>query len=836
MNLPTSCCNVSVMAFVVQPSFPAVLPASRQPNVRRRRRPSWTTTTTTSPPGGGDAPHGPAASFSSLALLASKQPPPPPPPPPRQAPQGGCPPTDDEESPSTATSQPSRENADNDNSGLAESFAPPSPPPPPPQPRPPPNTKGKKRPRIPVPPLQRAFGMGGASSPVDGSSGRRRGGAGAGAGGGSSRGAEDENSLEEIQASIEELLGMQGLGSGSWNSEPGGGVPAAVEREQRTLVREIKALGRRGRWGDVLEVVARARYQGTELNSIIYGCAMNAVGRSGRYKECMILLDWSTEDIEPDEYCYKAAIIACSAANKWGRALDLFRRFQRATDGTGGASPPSAAGAAGDKAEGVAPGTAIYNAVITACARGLFTEEALAFFLEMGERGVCRDEGTYTAAIDACARGGLWRRGLDLLSEMRTAGLRPSLASYNAALDGCGREGRWEEAADLIDVMRGNDDQHYDHDLANILLLLDEEQRDTPPSSPPASPEDRQEPLASNHSPATATAQGGSPDGVEFRVAVPSSLLFSPPAPDVRSYNSCIAACRRGGQSGLAKLFFHDMLSRGLRPDVWTFKSAVLDRLQAQPPTPPAPPAAAAAATVRQDQDVSSPRDFSGGQERLPPSRAHQQARSPWRTLLVLLEEVDGEGLDPDPPCINLALTACARAGRWEETRTLLEDLREASPPGGSLLPGVSRYNSVLRTLRNAPARDRRTTFGAPATPPLGGEVMPAGRDGRRVDGDFVDLEAAGGRWSGAEGWAEGHVFGFLEDMRAAGVTPDRDTYQCAIRCATDAALLDIAKAEKAAAEEAAVGKGGTVARGSDKGALNRGGGGSVVVDVDPVG
>lgn len=155
-----------------------------------------------------------------------------------------------------------------------------------------------------------------------------------------------------------------------------------------------------------------------------------------------------------------------------------------------------------------------------------------------------------------------------------------------------------------------------------------------------------------------------------------------------------------------------------------------------------------------------------------------------------------------------------------QESRNLLEDLRKASPPGGSFRPGVSRYNSVLKTLRNAPARDRRTTAVAPA-PPLGGETTPAGGGGSRVDGDLVDLEAAGGRWSGAEGWAEGHVSGLLEDMRAAGVTPDRDTYQCAIRCATDAALLDMAKAEKAAAVEA-VGKGGTVARGSDEGASNR--------------
>lgn len=61
---------------------------------------------------------------------------------------------------------------------------------------------------------------------------RQRKGGGEGEGG--------EMSVEELQASVEELLGMQGLGSGSWKKS---GVPAAVEREQRTLVREVKVGG-----------------------------------------------------------------------------------------------------------------------------------------------------------------------------------------------------------------------------------------------------------------------------------------------------------------------------------------------------------------------------------------------------------------------------------------------------------------------------------------------------------------------------------------------------------------------------------------------------------------
>ncbi len=59
---------------------------------------------------------------------------------------------------------------------------------------------------------------------------------------------------------------------------------------------------------------------------------------------------------------------------------------------------------------------------------------------------------------------------------------------------------------------------------------------------------------------------------------------------------------------------------------------------------------------------------------------------------------------------------------------------------------------------------------------------------------------SGGGKRSGAEGWSNGHVARFLGDMRAAGVTPSVETYQCAIRCATDAAILDAAEAAEAVA------------------------------------
>lgn len=41
-----------------------------------------------------------------------------------------------------------------------------------------------------------------------------------------------------------------------------------------------------------------------------------------------------------------------------------------------------------------------------------------------------------------------------------------------------------------------------------------------------------------------------------------------------------------------------------------------------------------------------------------------------WMQALSLLDAVNGEGLGPDPPCLSLALSECAKAGRWEVRRS----------------------------------------------------------------------------------------------------------------------------------------------------------------------
>lgn len=177
---------------------------SRHPHLRRRRRPIWRTTTTDATTAGAAAvrPQGGRAGGPSFAplplplpLLASR----------RQegSPSGGedtSPPASRRRSSSARGGGGGNEFGGGGGGGGAAKGSPLS-------------GKAETRPRIPLPPLQRALAA-------------------------AASGRDDDVSVEQMQASIEDLLGMQGLGSGSWNKS--GGVPAAVEREQRTLVREIK--------------------------------------------------------------------------------------------------------------------------------------------------------------------------------------------------------------------------------------------------------------------------------------------------------------------------------------------------------------------------------------------------------------------------------------------------------------------------------------------------------------------------------------------------------------------------------------------------------------------
>jgi pentatricopeptide repeat protein len=101
----------------------------------------------------------------------------------------------------------------------------------------------------------------------------------------------------------------------------------------------------------------------------------------------------------------------------------------------------------------VQPDMYCYSAALTALDKARQPKRALALFDEMRRDGVAANVFTFTATISACAKGDAReaRRGLALLDEMKAAGVEPNAITYNAAIAACGDN--WETALRLIDEM-----------------------------------------------------------------------------------------------------------------------------------------------------------------------------------------------------------------------------------------------------------------------------------------------------------------------------------------------------------------------------------------------
>ncbi|CAK0835586.1 unnamed protein product [Prorocentrum cordatum] len=95
----------------------------------------------------------------------------------------------------------------------------------------------------------------------------------------------------------------------------------------------------------------------------------------------------------------------------------------------------------------------VYNAGISACAKGEQWQRALALLSEMRDAKL-EPTVSYNAGISACEKGEQWQRALSLLGDMLEAKLDPNVISYNAGISACARGEQWQRALSLIGEMR----------------------------------------------------------------------------------------------------------------------------------------------------------------------------------------------------------------------------------------------------------------------------------------------------------------------------------------------------------------------------------------------
>ena len=86
---------------------------------------------------------------------------------------------------------------------------------------------------------------------------------------------------------------------------------------------------------------------------------------------------------------------------------------------------------------GKEPNLISYNSLITACAKGVKTKEALDAFKSMQAAGEEPDIITYSSLIKACAKGVKTQVALDVFKSMQAVGQEPNVISYDSLITAC---------------------------------------------------------------------------------------------------------------------------------------------------------------------------------------------------------------------------------------------------------------------------------------------------------------------------------------------------------------------------------------------------------------
>ncbi|CAM9995223.1 unnamed protein product, partial [Ectocarpus sp. 12 AP-2014] len=214
------------------------------------------------------------------------------------------------------------------------------------------------------------------------------------------------------------------------------GCESEAARDRIELVLRLKDMGRRFEWRGAVKVFRRARARGMVMDNSVYSCIISVVAKSGRWSEAEELLQEAKEDpadLDPNKYCYTAAVSACARGRNWELALSLLDEMREA---------------------GLSPDHFTYGSAVSAMARTGQWRRALGLLRRMAGEGLRPNVVCYGAAVDACAKGGQWERAVGLLQEMRDAGVEPDRICYNAAINACAQSGEWETALSLADEMR----------------------------------------------------------------------------------------------------------------------------------------------------------------------------------------------------------------------------------------------------------------------------------------------------------------------------------------------------------------------------------------------
>ncbi|CAM9224191.1 unnamed protein product [Chrysoparadoxa australica] len=327
-----------------------------------------------------------------------------------------------------------------------------------------------------------------------------------------------------------------------------------LERQQRDLVNLLKKLGARHHWREAIQQFMSFKAQGHTINMAICSAAMSVLGKSGRWREAIALLEGISRSSAPSLSCYNSALDACSKGGaQWQQALRLMKEMEikglrpdRITFNIAIACCARAGemNAAFDllktmKGRGMAPNARTYTSILQVCGRARDTKRMEKVLCEMQAREVPLDEDCMAASMHAYKVSGEWSKVLELAAVSRAGNLELSLFALQIIMEACAYMGDGNQARMVLGEMRGRKLGHLEE--AYVVAIR----------------------------------ASGKGKEWEAAVALLECAISSGMRVSLAPYNAAIKACCANGQNALAAKLLGDMYARGLKPDIFSYNAII---------------------------------------------------------------------------------------------------------------------------------------------------------------------------------------------------------------------------------------------------------------------
>ncbi|CAJ1384835.1 unnamed protein product [Effrenium voratum] len=237
-----------------------------------------------------------------------------------------------------------------------------------------------------------------------------------------------------------------------------------VPRRSRLYVLNavISSCERSAAWAPALHVLGRIRRRGLQPDKISLGSALSSLGSDRSLWERGLHLLRET-DVPLDVVIYNASISACAKGEQWQLSLQLLSEL---LDGE------------------LLPSTVTFGAAISACAAGGCWQLALVLLARLQEERLRSSNVHCSAAVHACTRGHSWPLALALYARagaamqlnqvtnnayvlacgtaswrlaLATNQLRPDTVTWNVMMAACASKGAWPTAASMAEDLRSKE-------------------------------------------------------------------------------------------------------------------------------------------------------------------------------------------------------------------------------------------------------------------------------------------------------------------------------------------------------------------------------------------